>query len=270
MATLTPTSRAGKSHATTRIGWRSEALQAAVRDTTQNLTPGGNGSALVEDKVAYAPDNTTELAYGYRVLQRAADSRIAVQAGKAYNVYFHVKAGNWVTTGNANGRMDTVHHEIVWRNAAGEVIDRIFSHPYWIYPQPFWSNCEVGHPEGKDDSITLARLTPPAGATTVDIRVGWLRNSSNPNPDDQVPRNPPGSLLYVDDLVVDAVGSAGAPPPTIALSRSGGQIHHHLHGNVGIQHGYHNRLGNGRGRVQPLPGHSYRCEAVLSVQAIAC
>ena len=41
---------------------------------------------------------------------------------------------------------------------------------------------------------------------------------------DQVPRYPAGSLLYVDDLVVDAVGSAGAAAPTIALSRSGGQI----------------------------------------------
>src|SRR6185369_6528104 len=76
------------------------APEAAVRDTTQNLTPGGSGSALIEDKVAYAADNTTELTNGFRVLQRAANSRIAVQAGKAYNVYFHVKAGNWVTTGN--------------------------------------------------------------------------------------------------------------------------------------------------------------------------
>jgi len=194
------------------------APEAAVRDTTQNLTPGGSGSALIEDKVAYAADNTTELTNGFRVLQRAANSRIAVQAGKAYNVYFHVKAGNWVTTGNGNGRMDTVHHEIVWRNAAGAVIDRIFSHPYWIYPQPFWSSCEVGHPEGKDDSVTLARLTPPVGAATLDIRVGWLRNFSG-DPE----TNPPGSLLYVDDLVVDAV-SAGSTTPTIALSRQGGQI----------------------------------------------
>jgi len=157
------------------------------------------------------------------VLQRTAASRIPVQVGKAYNVYLHVKAGNWVTVGNANGRMDTVHHEIVWRNAAGAVIDRVFSHPYWIYPQPFWSQCDVGHPEGKDDSITLVGLTPPAGAATLDIRVGWLRNSSNPDPTSGDPRNPPGTLLYVDDLVADAVASVPTTP-TIALSRQGGLI----------------------------------------------
>src|SRR5262249_48053938 len=111
--------------------------EVAVRDTTQNLTPGGSGSALIEDKVAFAADNTTELDYGYRVLQRAANSRIPVQAGKAYNVYFHVKAENWVTNpGDNGGKTDAVHYEIVWRNAAGEMVDRIFSHPYWIYPQP--------------------------------------------------------------------------------------------------------------------------------------
>jgi len=187
--------------------------EVAVRDTTQNLTPGGSGSALIEDKVAFAADNTTELTNGgFRVLQRAANSRIAVQAGKAYNVYFHVKAGNWVTTGNANGRMDAVHHEIVWRNAAGAVIDRIFSHPYWIYPQPFWYHCDVGHPEGKDDSITLARLSPPVGAATLDVRVGWFRNFSDPDLNTGDPKNPPGSLLYVDDLVVDAVASVPVTP----------------------------------------------------------
>ncbi len=195
--------------------------EAAVRDTTQNLTPGGSGSALVEDKMAYAADNTTELAYGYRMLERAAASRIPVQAGKTYNVYCHIKAGNWVTTGNGNGRMDTVHYEIVWRNAAGAVIDRNFSHPYWIYPQPSWATCDVGHPEGKDDSATQARLTPPAGAATLDIRVGWLRNSSNPDPNTGDPRNPPGTQLFVDDLVVDAFASA---PPTITMTRQGGQI----------------------------------------------
>jgi len=198
--------------------------EVAVQDTTQNLTPGGSGSALVEDKVAFAADNTTELAYGYRVLQRAANSRIVVQAGKAYNVYFHVKAEHWVTTGDANGRMDAVHYEIVWRNAAGAVIDRIFSHPYWIYPQPFWYHCEVGHPEGEDDSVTLARLSPPAGAATMDIRVGWLRNNSAINADSGEAANPAGTLLYVDDLVVDAVSSGSPAPPTIAISRDAAGI----------------------------------------------
>ncbi len=132
----------GKSGDTTRIGWRIGTAEAAVRDTTQNLTPGGNGSALVEDKVVFAADNTTELDVGYRVLQRTANSRIAVQAGKAYNVYFHVKAENWVTPEHR----DAVHYQIVWRNAAGAVVDRIFSHPHWLYPQTYWYHCDLGHP----------------------------------------------------------------------------------------------------------------------------
>jgi Carboxypeptidase regulatory-like domain len=194
--------------------------EAAVRDTTQNLTPGGSGSALVEDKVVLAADNSTELEVGYRVLQRAANARIAVQAGKAYNVYFHIKAENWVT----KEHLDAVHYQIVWRNAAGTVIDRILSHPHWLYPQPYWYTANLGHPQGKDDSVTLARLSPPAGAATLDVRVGWVRNTSGQPNDDGVVPNPAGSLLYVDDLVVDAVASGSAPAPTIAVTRNGAKI----------------------------------------------
>lgn len=187
--------------------------EAAVRDTTQNKTPGGSGSAVVEDKVVLAADNTTELEVGYRVLQRAASSRVAVQAGKAYNVYFHVKSENWVTPEHR----DAVHYQIVWRNAAGAVIDRIFSHPHWLYPQAYWYHGDLGHPEGKDDSITLARLTPPAGAATLDVRVGWVRNNSAINADTGDAANPAGSLLYVDDLVIDAVAASSGPAPTDGL-----------------------------------------------------
>ena len=129
----------------------------------------------------------------------------------------------WDSLLSANGRMDAVHYQIVWRNAAGEVIDRIFSHPYWLYPQPFWYHCEVGHPDGEDDSVTLARLSPPAGAATLDVRIGWLRNDSAINADG-VAANPGGTLLYVDDLVVDAVPSGSAAAPTIAVSRDGAKI----------------------------------------------
>ncbi|MSU31646.1 MAG: hypothetical protein EXS25_03085 [Pedosphaera sp.] len=208
-------------------------VDVAVRDTTQNKTPGGSGSAVVEDKVVFAADNSTELDVGYRMLKRASNARIPVQANKTYNVYFHLKAENWVT----KEHLDAVHYQIVWRNATGAVINRIFSHPHWIYPLTYWYHCNIGHPEGKDDSITLSRLSPPTGAATMDIRVGWVRNTSGqPNNDGVVP-NPAGSLLYVDDLVVDAVGSSAGPSPTIAVSRAGGRAdHHQLHGNAGIQH----------------------------------
>ncbi len=183
--------------------------EAAARDTTQNLTPGGSGSAVVEDKVVLGSDNATELEVGYRLLQRTAASRIAVQAGKSYNVYFRLKAENWITPEHR----DAVHYQIVWRNAAGAVIDRIFSHPHWIYPQTYWYSANLGHPEGKDDSVTLVRLSPPSGAASLDVRVGWVRNSSGEaNPDGVFP-NPPGSLLYVDDLVVDAVETTSEPAP---------------------------------------------------------
>jgi len=153
------------------------------------------------------------------VLQRTAASRLAVQSGKSYNVYFRLKAENWVTPEHR----DAVHYQIVWRNAAGAVLDRIFSHPHWIYPQPYWYSANLGHPEGKDDSVTLVRLSPPSGAATLDVRVGWVRNSSGePNPDGVFP-NPPGSLLYVDDLVVDAV-QAGAVAPKVEISVTGGKV----------------------------------------------
>ncbi len=179
---------------------------AAVRSTTQNSTPGGSGSALVEDKIILAADGVAELPVGYRVMQLTAAQRVAVQSGKAYNVYFRVKAENWVTPEHR----DAVHYQIIWRDAAGAVVGRILSHPQWIYPQPFWYICDRGHPAGADDSITLARLSPPAGAATLDVRIGWLRNDSAKNPDTEVVANPEGSQLFVDDLVIDAVG-AGAP-----------------------------------------------------------
>jgi hypothetical protein len=191
----------------------------AVRDTAQNLTPGGSGSALIEDTKILEVGGGAELPAAYQVLQRAANSRIAVQAGKTYNVYLHVKAENWVTPEHR----DAVHYQLVWRNAASAVIGTIFSHPHWLYPQPYWYHCNLGHPEGADSSITLARLTPPAGAASLDIRVGWLRTQSETNPDTQADGNPAGSLLYVDDLVVDAVAST-VVEPTISISRTGNQI----------------------------------------------
>jgi hypothetical protein len=191
----------------------------AVRDTTQNWTPGGSGSALIEDKIVVGSDGTTQMPAAYRVMQRAASQRIAVQAGKAYNVYFRVKAENWVTVEHR----DAVHYQLVWRNAAGDTVGTVYSHPHWIYPQSYWYIADRGHPAGTDDSVALARMVPPAGAASLDLRIGWLRSQSEINTDTATDGNPPGSLLYVDDVVVDAVGSA-VTTPTIALSRTNGQI----------------------------------------------
>jgi hypothetical protein len=193
---------------------------AAVRDTTENATPGGSGSAVIEDKNIFAADGTTELPVGYRLLQRTSAQRIAVQSGKAYSVYFKVKAENWVTPEHN----DAVLYQVVWRNAAGKVVGSILSHPHWLYPQPFWYICDRGHMEGADDSITLARLSPPTGAATLDVRIGWVRNRSATNPDTLVSANPEGSLLYVDDLVVDAVAVATKAEPTISIARDGANL----------------------------------------------
>ena len=78
--------------------------------------------------------------------------------------------------------------------------------------------------EGADDSITLARLSPPTGAATLDVRIGWVRNQSATNPDTLVSANPEGSLLYVDDLVVDAVAVATKAEPTISIARDGANL----------------------------------------------
>ncbi len=58
----------------------------------------------------------------------------------------------------------------------------------------------------------------------MDIRVGWLRNNSAINADSGEAANPAGTLLYVDDLVVDAVSSGSPAPPTIAISRDAAGI----------------------------------------------
>lgn len=192
------------------------AATAAVRDNTQNSNPGGSGSAVIEDTVIVAADGVTEPLAGYHMMQRTAAQRVAVESGKAYNVHFRVKAENWVSPEHR----DAVHYQIVWRNAAGTVISRIDSHPYWIYAQPFWYTCDRGHPEGTADSITLARIAPPAGAASLDLRVGWVRNDSQINPDTETAANPAGSLLYVDDLVIDSVGAASGAP-TLAVARDG-------------------------------------------------
>jgi len=190
---------------------------AAVRDTSQNSTPGGSGSAVVEDKVLTLADGVTEPRAGYHMLQRQASQRIAVDTSKTYNVYFRVKAENWVSPEHR----DAVHYQLVWRNAAGNIVARTFSHPYWIYAQPFWYTCDRGHPEGSDGSITLARIAPPAGAASLDLRIGWVRNESAINPDTETAGNPAGSLLYVDDLVVDAIGGGGGGSASVAIARDG-------------------------------------------------
>lgn len=192
---------------------------AAVRDTTQNATPGGKGSAVIEDQVILGSNGTTELPVAFQVLQRSPAQRIAVTPGKSYNVYFKVKAENFVSPEHR----DAVHYQVVWRDAAGKVVGTILSHPHWLYPQPFWYLCDRGHPEGTPDSVTLARLVPPAGAATLDVRVGWVRVESAIDPNTQIPANPAGSLLYVDDLVVDAYGSA-VVEPTISVAKNGASV----------------------------------------------
>jgi len=112
---------------------------------------------------------------------------------------------------------------VVWRDAAGKVVGTILSHPHWLYPQPFWYLCDRGHPEGTPDSVTLARLVPPVGAATLDVRVGWVRVDSAIDPNTQTPGNPAGSLLYVDDLVVDAYGAA-VVEPTISVAKNGASV----------------------------------------------
>jgi hypothetical protein len=201
--------------------WVSVGTLAAALDGTQNTTPGGKSSALVED--VKAVDNTgAELDKTYQMLQRTSSKRIAVTAGKSYNVYFKAKIENWVTTEH----LDAVHHEVLWLDANGAVLDRIYSHPHWIYPQTFWQQYSRGHPAGTDGSVTLVRLAPPAGAAWLDLKIGWIRHPSGAV-DDTHPdgANPPGSKLFVDDLVIDAFGGAPvAGGPTISIERKGADI----------------------------------------------
>jgi hypothetical protein len=192
--------------------------RAAKVDGGQNTTPGGKSSALIED--IKAVDNTsTELTDPtYEVLQRPSGKRIAVTAGNSYNVYFKLKIENWVITDTTK---DCVHYEIRWLDANGAVLDRTYSHPFWIFPQTFWQQYSVGHPAGSDGSVALVRLSPPAGAAFLDLKIGWIRFNSgidDTNPDPGI--NPAGTQLFVDDLVVDSFGAAVGAPPTISAAAS--------------------------------------------------
>jgi hypothetical protein len=121
--------------------------RAAKVDGGQNTTPGGKSSALVED-IKSVDNTSTELTDPtYEVLQRPSGKRIAVTAGNSYNVYFKLKIENWVITDTTK---DCVHYEIRWLDANGAVLDRIYSHPFWIFPQTFWQQYSVGHPAGSD------------------------------------------------------------------------------------------------------------------------
>ncbi len=177
----------------------------AVKSTAQNATPGGTSSALITTKTSR--DGTAERTnVVYEVLQRKADKRIAVAAGKTYNVSLRARAGAWLTTEH----LDAVHYELHWYDAAGALVGQIYSHPHWIYAQQFWLKYGVGHRAGADGSIALVRLTPPAGAAWLDIKVGWVRNPSGATEEKPEGTNPEGSELFVDDLVIDSFG-AGAP-----------------------------------------------------------
>ena len=107
-----------------------------------------------------------------------------------------------------------------WLDQSGAVLGRIYSHPLWISPQPFWQQYSRGHPDGADSSIALARLSPPTGAAWLDVKIGWIRNPSGVTPDNPQGTNPEGSQLFVDDLVVDSFAGG----PAINLTRSGTQI----------------------------------------------
>lgn len=188
--------------------WKFLAKFDAVKSADQNSTPAGTSSALIVD--ATSRDGAVERTNAvYVVLQRKADKRVAVTAGKTYNVSLRTKAGNWVTTDH----LDAAHYEVHWLDAAGALVGRIYSHPLWIYAQPFWRTYNLGHPAGSDGSVALVRLSPPAGAAWLDVKVGWLRNPSGATEEKPDATNPEGSQLFVDDLVIDSFGAALKPGP---------------------------------------------------------
>lgn len=182
--------------------WKSVGTAAFAGSNTQNTTPGGKSSALIET-VNVTDAGGAELPVAYITLQRAAAKRIAVESGKAYNVYFRARSENWVSPEHN----DTCHYELQWLDASGAVVGRTYSHPHWINPQPFWQEYARGHTAGASRSMALVRVQPPAGAVALDFKVGWVRLSSGVTDEKPEGTNPAGSQLYVDDLVIDSFGS---------------------------------------------------------------
>jgi len=73
--------------------------------------------------------------------------------------------------------------------------------------------------------VALVRLTPPAGAAWLDLKIGWIRHPSGATPENPAGTNPAGSKLFVDDLVVDAFeAGSGASLPTLSAVGSPGGI----------------------------------------------
>ncbi len=187
------------------LDWKQVKAGAFASSTSQNATPAGKNSALIE--TANITDGAgAELPKAYLVLQRTSARRIAVESGKAYNIYFRAKSENWVSPEHA----DSCHFEIQWLDKNGAVVGRTYSHPYWINPQTFWQTYSSGHDSGASRSFALARVQPPSAAAALDLKIGWLRLASGATDDKPEGTNPAGSQLFIDDLVVDAV--AGSVP----------------------------------------------------------
>jgi hypothetical protein len=195
--------------------WKPVGTRPAVSDGTQNATPGGKSSALIEDQKA-VDSGGNELGNTYEMLQRTASKRLAADLSKSYNLYFKAKSDNWVSPEH----QDTCHYEILWLDKNGAVLDRIYSHPHWINPQSFWQQYSRGHPASVDGSVALVRLTPPAGTAFLDFKIGWIRNPTGVTDTQPDGTNPAGSKLFVDDLVIDAFAGGAPVGPTISVART--------------------------------------------------
>lgn len=197
--------------------WKSVGTAAYEGSATENATPGGKSSALIQT-VNVADGTGTELPVAYLTLQRTAAKRVPVEAGKAYNVYFRAKSENWVSPEH----QDTCHFELQWLDANGAIVGRTYSHPHWINPQPFWQEYTRGHQAGASQSLALVRVQPPAGATALDLKVGWVRIASGITDEKPEGTNPAGSQLFVDDLVIDSTagGSSGTSGQPVELGQT--------------------------------------------------
>ena len=85
--------------------WKAVGIRAAAADPTQNTTPNGKSSALIED--ANALDSSgKELDKTYETAPAHCEQAHRGRFGKSYNIYFKAKSENWVSPDTHAGGLD--------------------------------------------------------------------------------------------------------------------------------------------------------------------
>ncbi|HOP79331.1 MAG TPA: carboxypeptidase regulatory-like domain-containing protein [Armatimonadota bacterium] len=164
-----------------------EGMYALYRDTNNNTTPGGSGSAAF----AYVEHNPEAPYWAWGWMQQTQDNLYPIVPGNTYNFYFNARG---------EGSQGAGFWRLIWRDAfynqVGEVIP--WDIGYW-YPSGDWSRVYIGRLD--DAAKPMLQITPPDNAAWAEVRIGFSQFWDDPYT---------GRIL-VDDIVIDEMPSPYTP-----------------------------------------------------------